>query len=336
MTFADSSIRIGFDSFIRVSQSETTLVFVGIGNFREIFESRFNKTGTFDTNHLFSAVTTAAARMTSLNMVSSSSINTGRIECIYEFFAAKPNERVQIKFLDFNIPTDKNSTECKPNDSLQLLTQVKGKYEVMDWYCGAFLPKPIMSTGPKLMLQFIGRYPPSGQAKIGYYGFKAEYTFLTNYGITTGVQLGNNCSFAYNSTDKKMGYFTSPNFPGLYPKNINCHYFFYGELDEKVIIRFSYFDVEGVGSCEHLTASDYVEFSNFLSTDRKFPKYCGKRDKFEIRSDDRFFRVTFYSNDRFDRSGFRAYYEFEGKSTPAENTSVQSYVFSKGYTLNGD
>ncbi|XP_073817855.1 suppressor of lurcher protein 1-like [Musca autumnalis] len=195
----------------------------------------------------------------------------------------------------------------------------------MDWYCGAFIPKPIMSTGPKLLLQFIGRYP-SGQAKVGYYGFKAEYTFLTNYGITSGVQLGTNCSFAYNSTDKKIGYFTSPNFPGLYPKNLNCDYFFYGELDEKVIIRFSYFDVEGVGSCEYLTASDYVEFSNFLSTDRKFPKYCGKRDKFEIRSDDRFFRVSFHSNDRFDRSGFRATYEFEGKSTPAENTSVQSYI----------
>ncbi|XP_058976915.1 cubilin isoform X2 [Musca domestica] len=321
-------------AFNAMDSNNNAKVFKGFskeGNFREIFESRYNKSGTFDTNHLFSA-----SRLTNLNMVSSASlINTGRIECIYEFYASNPNERVQIKFLDFNIPTDKNSTDCKPNDSLQLLTQVKGKYEVMDWYCGAFLPKHIMSTGPKLTLQFIGRYP-SGQTKIGYYGFKAEYTFLTNYGISTGIQLGNNCSFAYNSTDKKMGYFTSPNFPGLYPKNINCDYFFHGELDEKVIIRFSYFDVEGVGSCEYLTASDYVEFSNFLSTDRKFPKYCGKRDKFEIRSDDRFFRVSFHSNDRFDRSGFRAYYEFEGKSTPAENTSVQSYVFNQGTNFERD
>lgn len=77
-----------------------------------------------------------------------------------------------------------------------------------------------------------------------------------------------------------------------------------------------------------------MEFSNFISTDRKFPKYCGKRDKFEIRSDDRFFRVSFYSNDRFDRSGFRAYYEFEGKSTPSENTSMQSYIFTQGSTAN--
>lgn len=77
-----------------------------------------------------------------------------------------------------------------------------------------------------------------------------------------------------------------------------------------------------------------MEFSNFLSTDRKYSKYCGKHDKFEIRSDDRFFRVSFHSNDRFDRSGFRAYYEFEGKSTPSENTSVQSYISTQGSKSN--
>ena len=96
------------------------------------------------------------------------------------------------------------------------------------------------------------------------------------------------------------------------------------------------YNILSLCSCGYLTASDYVEFSNFISIDRKFPRYCGKRDKFEIRSDDRFFRVSFYSNDRFDRNGFRAYYEFEGKSIPSENTSVQSYtsVLSHGPYVN--
>ncbi|XP_073817819.1 sol1 isoform X7 [Musca autumnalis] len=82
---------------------DNTKVFKGStkeGNFREVYESRFNKSGTFDTNHLFSGKTTATSRLSSLNMVSSPSlINTGRIECTYEFFAANPNERVQIKAL---------------------------------------------------------------------------------------------------------------------------------------------------------------------------------------------------------------------------------------------
>lgn len=139
-----------------------------------MFDSRRNKTGVFDTNQLFAT----NVRLTNVNNLVAL-LNTGRVECIYEFYASG-DERVQIKFLDFNIPAEhKNSTECKASDSLQLLTQVKGKYEVVDSYCGAFLPKPIMSMGPRLTLQFFGKYP-TNQQKMGYYGFKAEYTFLTS------------------------------------------------------------------------------------------------------------------------------------------------------------
>ncbi|XP_054726901.1 suppressor of lurcher protein 1 [Anastrepha obliqua] len=236
------------------------------------------------------------------------------------FTAAPTKECKYVKFLDFHIPAEhKNSTECKPNDALQLLNEVRGKYEPVETYCGAFLPKPIMSNGPKMLLQFVGRYPPTG-SKINYYGFKAEYKFLRSQ------QIDDNCTFTYNSTVRKSGWFGSPNFPGFYPQNLICHYYFYGEPDERVIIRFTFFDVEGIGTCEHLTASDYVEFSNFMSTDRKYGKHCGKRDKFEVRSDGRFFRISFYSNDRFDKTGFRALYDFEGKNLRVENTSMQSYV----------
>uniref|UniRef100_A0A1A9W7B8 CUB domain-containing protein n=1 Tax=Glossina brevipalpis TaxID=37001 RepID=A0A1A9W7B8_9MUSC len=198
-------------------------------------------------------------------------------------------------------------------------------------YCGAFLPKPIMSQGTKLVLQFVGN--PITQyddnSKGNYYGFKAEFRFLKNFGIITGQQLGHDCIFTYNSTVKKTGLFMSPNFPGFYPHNIICHFYFYGDSEERVLIRFDFFDVEGISSCEYLTASDYVEFSNFMSTDRKYRKFCGKREKFNIRSDDRFFRVSLYTNDRFDRSGFRAYYSFERKSKSSDNTSTRGYMISQ-------
>ncbi|XP_036325015.1 suppressor of lurcher protein 1-like [Rhagoletis pomonella] len=155
---------------------------------------------------------------------------------------------------------------------------------------------------------------------------KTRLSFERDFGISTGQQIDDNCTFTYNSTDRISGWFGSPNFPGYYPQNMICHYYFYGKADERVIIRFTFFDVEGIGTCEYLTASDYVEFSNFMSTDRKYGKYCGKRDKFEVRSDGRFFRVSFYSNDRFDKTGFRALYDFEGKNLRVENTSMQSYV----------
>ncbi|XP_017483603.1 PREDICTED: suppressor of lurcher protein 1, partial [Rhagoletis zephyria] len=285
-------------------------------NCKQIFDSRVNKSGRFDTAQLFPTVP-------NVNIVPV--LSASRVQCRFEFYGGV-DERVQIKFLDFHIPAEtKNSTECKPNDALQLLTLVRGKYEPTETFCGAFLPKPIMSNGPKILLQFVGRYPPTG-SKINYYGFKAEYKFVKNFGISTGQQIDDNCTFTYNSTDRISGWFGSPNFPGYYPQNMICHYYFYGKADERVIIRFTFFDVEGIGTCEYLTASDYVEFSNFMSTDRKYGKYCGKRDKFEVRSDGRFFRVSFYSNDRFDKTGFRALYDFEGKNLRVENTSMQSYV----------
>lgn len=97
-------------------------------------------------------------------------------------------------------------------------------------------------------------------------------------------------------------------------------------------------------SCDHQTASDFVEFSNFMSTDRKFSRYCGKLADFEVRSDGRFFRVTFYSNDRFVANGFRALYTFESIVEKSSNVnielgdnsvSMQSFVSSGSQLITG-
>ena len=54
------------------------------------------------------------------------------------------------------------------------------------------------------------------------------------------------CGFMYKSDTTPNGTFMSPNFPGLYPRNTECHYRFYGKEKEKVYITFAYFDVEGI------------------------------------------------------------------------------------------
>lgn len=64
-------------------------------------------------------------------------------------------------------------------------------------------------------------------------------------------------------------------------------------------------------SCTTETASDYVEFSNYKTVDRKIPRHCGSKKPVNIESDGDFFRITFKSNDRFDDTGFKAYYEFK-------------------------
>jgi hypothetical protein len=54
------------------------------------------------------------------------------------------------------------------------------------------------------------------------------------------------CGFVFKSSAATGGTFTSPNFPGLYPRNTECHYLFHGIEGEVVYITFKYFDVEGI------------------------------------------------------------------------------------------
>lgn len=68
-----------------------------------------------------------------------------------------------------------------------------------------------------------------------------------DFGITTGRQDPDfPCAFVYNSNETRNGTFASPNYPGSYPHDTECHYFFNGQPSERVHIHFHYFDVEGV------------------------------------------------------------------------------------------
>ncbi|XP_063913005.1 suppressor of lurcher protein 1 isoform X2 [Zophobas morio] len=229
-----------------------------------------------------------------------------RTTCRYDF-QGRGKERVQVVFQDFNLyrSTD-DSTECTGHDSLMAFVHIEGRMEKIDSFCGNTLPKPVMSNGPRLRLEFQSLFASRYSR-----GFKATYSFIENFGIRTGTQLPEYpCAFVFNSNESRTGFFYSPNYPGLYPRDTECHYFFHGNLKEKVRLHFNYFDVEGVLPCEAISASDYVEFSNFMTRDRKYSRHCGQLKEFDVASDRKFFRVTFRSNDRLDGTGFNATYQF--------------------------
>lgn len=170
---------------------------------------------------------------------------------------------------------------------------------------------------------------------------------IIDFGIKTGEQYLHekyDCAFMFNSSKSKSGYFHSPNYPGPYPRNTECHYLFGGTPQEKVFLHFNYFDVEGVlpwvsfyydvidniffyFSCEAISASDYVEFSNFITRDRLYPRHCGNLQEFDVKSDRNFFRVTFQSNDRLDATGFNATYRFD---VEADKRTLKPAYASKG------
>ncbi|XP_023222572.1 suppressor of lurcher protein 1-like isoform X1 [Centruroides sculpturatus] len=237
---------------------------------------------------------------------------SAHIQCTYSF-TGRGKERVQILFTDFDLyKPEETGKECEGVDAVMVFITINGQKERVDNFCGNKLPAQLMSNGASMVVEFKS-YASSPTVK----GFRAIYRFVTNFGISSGKQDPQSvCGFIFNSTERSNGSFTSPNWPGYYPRDTECHYFFYGKSNERVHITFAYFDVEGVTPCTTETASDYVEFSNFRTVDRKIPRHCGLKKPRVIESEGDFFRVTFKSNDRFDGTGFEAFYQFRNYSDP--------------------
>lgn len=61
---------------------------------------------------------------------------------------------------------------CDSIDALQAYVHLDGRMEKLDSFCGSILPRPIMSNGPRMMLEFRGIYS-SRYVR----GFKASYSF---------------------------------------------------------------------------------------------------------------------------------------------------------------
>ncbi|KAG1676184.1 Suppressor of lurcher protein 1 [Nymphon striatum] len=240
------------------------------------------------------------------------------------------------RYLWLNAPNDFNSS-CDIASSLTVYITINGERSRINDFCGKTLPPKLMSNGPTMTIDFSGMINNTRAQ-----GFKAIYRFVSDFGVIGGrqdeqsgerppsfniqvlfvymicsyycfliiVNHISECGFVYNSTESKTGQFTSPNHPGFYPRDTECHYFFHGRPGERVQLTFSFFDVEGVLPCSSESASDYLEFSNFRTVDRKLARVCGNNRPDSYKSDGDFFRVTFKSNDRLDGRGFSAIYQF--------------------------
>ncbi|XP_064473488.1 suppressor of lurcher protein 1-like [Ornithodoros turicata] len=256
-------------------------------------------------NYLFSSSGSKNGTLTSPNYPDP---YPGDIQCTYHF-SGEGIERAQVIFMDFDLyrPEELYHT-CEGVDAMTVFISINGQRDRVDNFCGSDLPNQVMSSGRNLTLEFRSHASP---VNMSVRGFRAIYQFVTNFGIMTGKQDNSlACGFIFNSTEASNGTFTSPNWPGIYPRDTECHYFFHGNPGEKVFIEFAYFDIEGLPPCIADTASDYLEFSNFHTVDRKIPRHCGMQKPAAIESEGDFFRVTFKTNDRFDGTGFSAQYQF--------------------------
>jgi hypothetical protein len=200
-------------------------------------------------------------------------------------------------------------------------------------YCGSRLPPLLMGkAGHSLVVTFNSR--ETGTAR----GFTANFSFVTDFGVRGGVQDSKaGCTFEFRkNVVGPNSSFTSPNYPGIYPRNTECHYLFYGDAEDQIHIVFSHFDVDGIlPKCDEETSSDHVELSNFNVnlTDRKMSRLCGYNVRAEsphyVISDGNFFRVTFRSNEIYGATGFEGRLRFEELKDPQPRPLTSHNLSSK-------
>uniref|UniRef100_F1L977 Suppressor of lurcher protein 1 n=1 Tax=Ascaris suum TaxID=6253 RepID=F1L977_ASCSU len=241
------------------------------------------------------------------------------------------SERVHVAFLQFNlfartIQTENTTMRCDEVDHVTAHVLIGTRMSRVDDFCGSETPPQLMSTKNLMTLEYVVRSTEALRQMTSSkepFGFVIQYEFRTDLGLSgMNAERSRNhlCYYIFNSSRQASGNIFSPNHPGYYPRNIDCHYIFHGSEKQVVVIHFEYFDVEGFSTCDDSTHSDYVLFSNYQTHDRTNRRYCGQlRPQHSIISESNYFRMMFKSNDIFDATGFYAHYQFITQQTSQIN-----------------
>ncbi|XP_021693259.1 uncharacterized protein LOC5576365 isoform X2 [Aedes aegypti] len=239
---------------------------------------------------------------------------------VYGMQDAQNLERVKLEFSIFEIPKGEQKGDSNCTDGY-LKVYLKGQ-EVADAYdkfdhelCGNEIPHAVISDGPRLVMVF-----SSGDFQGR--GFKAKYTFETEYKIPGTAAPDGTCSFTYRSTSRKKGEFNSPRYPSNYPSETNCSYVFLATPNEQVTIVFDHFKVKADGA--NTTFGAYgasVCFEDWLEmyvlyrdgSDRFLGRYCSLTAPGPVESPRGAvgIRVVLHTDQENVASGFKARYIFE-------------------------
>ncbi|XP_022127988.2 dorsal-ventral patterning tolloid-like protein 1 isoform X2 [Pieris rapae] len=171
-----------------------------------------------------------------------------KVVCRYFIYGMQDSqnlERVRLEFQNFSIPKDNSKPDTCSDGYLKVYLRGQEATDSYDKHdaelCGdgdviPSFPPPLLSDGPRLVLVF-----SSGELQGR--GFKAKYTFETEYRVPGTAAPGGECAFTYRSEAKKRGEFNSPRYPSNYPSHTNCTYTLVATPNEQVTVVFDHFKV---------------------------------------------------------------------------------------------
>ncbi|XP_031631169.1 uncharacterized protein LOC116345699 isoform X2 [Contarinia nasturtii] len=243
---------------------------------------------------------------------------------IYGLQDAQNLERVRLEFQMFEIQHKEHKDKDKDKESNctegYLKIFLKGQetqdaYDKFDYeFCGHDIPHLVMSDGPRVVMVF-----SSGELQAR--GFKAKYSFETEYKVPGTAAPDGSCSFVYRSTSRKKGDFNSPRFPSKYISDSNCSYKFLATPNEQVTILFDHFKIKAVNSnitgggygaaCIEDWLEIYVLFRD--GQERFIGRYCGNTSPGPMESPRGAtgIRLLLHTDAENVSSGFKGRYVFE-------------------------
>ncbi|CAL1273536.1 unnamed protein product [Larinioides sclopetarius] len=240
--------------------------------------------------------------------------------CKYYIYGLQDNqnlERVRLIFEKFEIPN--KDTECSEGGFLKIYLQGQEERQALDEFdlnlCGMNIPLPVLSEGPRLSMVFSSGTSAALTGK----GFKARYTFETDYKVPGTPSPDGTCNFTYlSSSSTKRGDFNSPRHPANYPSNTTCVYNFKGEPGTQIKIVFNYFRTKtqelATTGYNEVCKEDWLEIYEVYPNGREnvVGRYCSKSTPGPIVSDKgvHTMKVVLHTDAEGVASGFLASYLF--------------------------
>ncbi|KAJ8314503.1 hypothetical protein KUTeg_006653 [Tegillarca granosa] len=234
-------------------------------------------------------------------------------------------EKVEVTFVDFEIPGD------KPNcDRGYLAVNLRGTKTLAgiadEKFCGTLLPPTLTSEEPRMILTLDTNGLLWGR------GFSIFYQFVKDFGIPGQQVERGKCKFLYDSAKHMKGGFNSPLH---HSGGIDCTYIFRPKhgSEEKLLISFLSFSMGPYKHDPECSNSDYLQIYEEVHTRKQdyipIKRYCSRTFPGPIFGH-RGMKFTYHANRNSRNSSFQALYEFIPKHDRKLKTYCDEMIYSDG------